>query len=131
MATADRGRRLHGDDRRARERLAESGDEADHAEDRETRRAEHEAAHREDTEQRAQGERDHRHDDLQGELVVGPEEADDDVLGAGRLQVDDDLADGIDQRRRSRQDAGDRLGHAEAEGRCGYAGERGQPPSTP
>ena len=38
-------------------------------------------------------ERDDDDEHLEGELVVGPEQADDEVLGARRLEVDDDLAD--------------------------------------
>ena len=45
----------------------------------------------------------HGHDEqLEGELVVGPEEGDDEVLRPGRLEVDDDLADRRDERRRAR-----------------------------
>ena len=36
--------------------------------------------------------------DLEGELVVGPEQPDDEILGAGRLMVDDELADRGEQR---------------------------------
>ena len=50
---------------------------------------------------------------LERELVVGPEQPDDDVLGAGRLEVDDDLADRRDERGRAGQQPGQQLGDAQ------------------
>ena len=46
---------------------------------------------------------------VQGQLVVRAEEADDEVLGARRLEVDDQGADREDERWGARDDAGDEL----------------------
>ena len=54
---------------------------------------------------RPERERDERHDDLERELVVRPEQLDDELLGTRRLQVDHHLADRVDKGRRARQHA--------------------------
>ncbi len=72
------------------------------------------------------GDRHSGHEQLEGELVVGPEQGDHEVLGTRRLQVDDDLADGRDQRRRAGQDAGQQLGDADGQARRDATGQRGQ-----
>ena len=46
-------------------------------------------------------------------LSLVPKSADDDVLGAGRLEVDDDLADRGDERGGAGQEPGQQLGDAE------------------
>ena len=46
-------------------------------------------------------------------LSLVPKSADDELLRARRLEVDDDLADGRHERRRARQQAGQQLGDAE------------------
>ena len=61
---------------------------------------------------------------LEGELVVGPEERDDEVLGARRLEVDDDLADRGDERGRAGEEPGQQLGDAERRGGGDDAGDR-------
>ena len=68
--------------------------------------------------------------ELEGELVVRPEEADDEVLGAGRLVVDDDLADRGDERGRAGQEAGQQLRDAERRERSAtMPGDGGRSPS--
>ena len=96
-----------GDERGGRDRVAASRDEPEAGPD----------------EQR------HGHDEqLERELVVGPEEGDDDVLRPGRLEVDDDLADGGDERCRAREEARQQLGDAERGG--GGHDPRRPPPAS-
>ena len=82
----------------------------------------------EDPEAGPDGERDDDDEQLEGELVVGPEQADDEVLGARRLEVDDDLAD---RRRRASvapgEQAGEQLGDAERGGGRDDPGDGGRP----
>ena len=68
---------------------------------------------RDDAEHGAEEERDDDDEQLEGELVVRPEQADDEVLGARRLEVDDDLADRGDERGRTGQQACQQLRDAE------------------
>ena len=72
----------------------------------------------------ADQQRDDDDQDLEGELVVRPEERDDEVLRAGRLEVDDDLADRRDERRARRAAAGEQLRDAEGGGDRDDAGDR-------
>ena len=60
---------------------------------------------------------------LEGELVVRAEQPDDEVLGAGRLVVDDELADRGEERRRA-EEAGDELRQADRRERADGAGDR-------
>ncbi len=55
--------------------------------------------------------------DVEHQLVVGAEEADHEVLGARRLERDDQVADGDDERRRAGHDARDELGDGDGHGR--------------
>ncbi len=66
---------------------------------------------------------------VEHQLVVGAEEADHEVLGARRLERDDQVADGDDDRRRTGHDArdelGDRDGHERGDGARRGGGEIG------
>ena len=74
----------------------------------------------------------HDHDeDVQGQLVVRAEEADDHVLRAGRLEVDDERADREDERRGAGDDPGDELGDGHRDAGGDGAGEGGSPESAP
>ena len=59
-------------------------------------------------------------------LSLVPNRRDDDVLGAGRLEVDDDLADRRDERGRAGQEAGQQLGDAERGSGRDDAGDGGR-----
>ena len=98
----------HGDRAGAGRRVAERGDEPERAEGPEAGSREREPAHREDPEQGAEPQGGEGDDDLERQLVVRPEQRDDEVLGAGRLQVDDALADRGHERGGARQQAADR-----------------------
>ncbi len=74
------------------------------------------AAARHETEAGPDDQGDGDDEQLEGELVVRPEEGDDEVLRARRLEVDDDLADGRHERGRARQESGQQLGDAERGG---------------
>ena len=124
----DRHRGLGRHGGRIGQRVAERGREAEHPERDEARRREGEATGREDAEDRTERQRREDHDDLEGHLVVRPEERHDQVLGARRLQVDDDLADRRDEGGRARQQRGDQLRHSEGHGRGGHASGGGIDP---
>ena len=124
----DRHRGLGRHGGRIGQRIAEGGREAEHPERDETRRRDGEATDREDAEDRPERQRREDHDDLEGHLVVRPEERHHQVLGARRLQVDDDLADRRDEGGRARQQRGDQLRRSEGHGRGGHASGRGIDP---
>ena len=62
-------------------------------------------------------------EELEGELVVGPEQPDDELLRAGRLEVDDELPDGGDERGRAGEQAGEQLRDAEGDRGRGDSGD--------
>ena len=97
----DRSRRRDRRDGRVGNRIAECGEEPDDAEGDEADRCDLEPPARDEAEQRAEGERDDDDEQFEGELVVGAEQGDDEVLRAGWLEVDDDLADRGHERRRA------------------------------
>ena len=74
--------------------------------------------------------RDGDDEQLEGELVVRAEQADDEVLGAGRLEIDHHLTDGRDERRRAGQDARQQLGDAECRRGRHQPGDRRGPVAT-
>ncbi len=69
-----------------------------------------------DTQRRRDEHRPDDDGDVEGQLVIGAEEADHEVLGARRLEIDDQVADGDDQRRRTGHDARDELGDRDGDG---------------
>ena len=122
------GQRGRGRDRRGfRQRIAERGHEPDDPEDDEGRGSDGVVTPRQQPETGADEQRDHHDEHLEGELVVRPEEADDEILGAGWLEVDDHLADGSDQRGRTREETGEQLRDAECRRDGQDPGERGRP----
>ena len=114
-------------DRGLRQRIAERGDEPDDPEDDEGRRSDRVAAPRQQPETGPDEQRDDHDEQLEGELVVRPEEADDDVLRARRLEVDDHLSDGGDERGRAGEETGEQLRDAERRGDGQDPRERGRP----
>ncbi len=54
--------------------------------------------------------------DVEHELVCLTEQVDEDLLAAGWLQVDDQVADGDDQRRRPGNEAGDQFADSDTKG---------------
>ncbi len=113
QARADRHGRAHDRDLGHDQRLAQRGHEADHAEGDEGAGRDGVAAAPEEPEPGPDEQRDRDDEDLERELVVGAEQPDHDVLGAGWLEIDDDLADRRDERRGARQQPGQQLGDAE------------------
>jgi len=116
-----RGRR----DRGIGERVVLRGDEAHDPECDKGHRGRLEPASRQEPQAGADDERDPDDEQLEGELVVRAEERNHDVLGAGRLEVDDDLSDGGNERGRTGQEPGQELRDAEGQRGRGDACERG------
>ena len=72
-------------------------------------------------------ERDEHDEDVEGQLVVRAEQADEHVLRAGRLQADDERADRDHERRRAPDDAGEQLRRGDREAGRERAGQCGRP----
>ena len=68
-----------------------------------------------EAEQGREPERDDEHRQVEGKLVAGAEQVDDDLLGAGRLEVDDEGPDRGDERRGARDGARQQLAQRQAE----------------
>ena len=78
-------------------------------------------------EQSAHRQRDDQDDDVQGELVVRSEQRHDELLGARRLEVDDQAADRHDERRRSAEQAREDLADRDRHGDRDRAGDKERP----
>ncbi len=122
----DRDGRDDGTDLRDRHRIAERGKEPEHAEGHEPERRDEEVPSCHEPERGPDEHRDEDDDHLEGELVVGPEQAHDEVLGTWRLEVDHDLADRRHERRRAGQQSGQQLRDAQRDERRDDAGDRGR-----
>ncbi len=101
------------------------GEEPGDAERREDERRGREAAPGQQPEAGSDEQRDADDEELEGELVVGPEQPDDDLLRAGRLEVDHELSDGGDQRGRAGEEAGEQLRDPEGDRGRGDPGDGG------
>ena len=123
-------RRVDDGERRRDQRHPDRSPGCDDAERHEDQRAQAEATRREHA---GAGRHRHRHDDhqqAQRRLVVRAEQRDNDVLGAGGLEVDCQRPGGDDQRRRA-DEAGEELGGGDGHGARGGPGEGGSPPGGP
>ena len=74
-------------------------------------------------------ERHHEDEEIEGELVVRPEQVDDELLGARWLEADDERADRRDQRRRTGHEACAELRHRDGDAGPERARDGGSPPA--
>ena len=115
--------------RRLDERLAQCGRERDGAERREDCPAEPEPAAGDDAGGRRDGNGGDHDQAIEGGLVVRAEDVDKDLLGARRLETDDERPDGDDERGRAGRNAGEQLraGDRDAAGHGAGQGQRSGP----
>ena len=120
-----RHRHGHPDHHERRDRLgqwvAQPGSKGQEPETPESDRSCNRMAPRQQADDRRRGQR-HRHDEqVEHELVGLSEQIDHQLLRAGRLERDDQIADGDHRARGARKDPGQQLGDAQCHGTCDHS----------